>query len=589
MKLKLILKTEASPSQKTTSLEFTKKASHWQAELPKFGTFVLSHKPQPDLPTHLIWELRYQADPGSSPLALVSITLQNLDLPPTETQAVANGIQCWTESPLLNSDETLFNESIPSRQIFGDHHILKSPETPGEIHSWSFSYSISAQRANPLLFAALDEDLFLSAFVFHFSKGTYDLFLDCERHVLKETGLLGAWILPLSSASNTNLPGISDQAKIWLNKVRSYERHPRCLSEPEQSLRRKPVRGYTSWYLHYNSITGEILRHNLAALQAAKTHMGAQDVFQIDDGYQRQVGDWLRFSKGFPNGVSTLAAEAKSHGMEAGIWIAPFIAVEGSDLLNDHPEWLLKNEQGQNVLCGTHPLWGGNFYALDTENEDFWNHLEVVLGTVLGDWGFSFIKADFLYATAVQAVGNLTRAQRSVRAHERLYKTILQHGGKLLSCGAVLSSAYMRCDYSRVGPDVGESWDNEEFGPVPSREKVSTRASLVNTFTRSPLSRLAFGNDPDVFLLRNHNTTLSPDERTLLCQVNFALGDLVFTSDDVARWDTFAISRYQAALDQGVREKILRVEKDAKGYYAAEYSQPEGNRRWLRAPLETGV
>ena len=53
----------------------------------------------------------------------------------------------------------------------------------------------------------------------------------------------------------------------------------------------KPVFGYTSWYRHYQDISEDVLLHDLEGLRSSPIK---PDIFQIDDGYQCAVGDWLR-------------------------------------------------------------------------------------------------------------------------------------------------------------------------------------------------------------------------------------------------------------------------------------------------------
>jgi len=38
------------------------------------------------------------------------------------------------------------------------------------------------------------------------------------------------------------------------------------------------------------------------------------DLFQIDDGYEEQIGDWLTFKKGFEKGMKVHADAAKKPG-----------------------------------------------------------------------------------------------------------------------------------------------------------------------------------------------------------------------------------------------------------------------------------
>jgi alpha-galactosidase len=48
------------------------------------------------------------------------------------------------------------------------------------------------------------------------------------------------------------------------------------------------------------------------------------DVIQLDDGYQRELGDWLTPSSRFES-LSATVARIRDSGRRAGIWIAPFL------------------------------------------------------------------------------------------------------------------------------------------------------------------------------------------------------------------------------------------------------------------------
>jgi alpha-galactosidase len=458
----------------------------------------------------------------------------------TAESALANGYQCWSESPVLGRKDVLDPETFPEREVFGDSGIYRYAQMAGHFHSWSMTYTSLEGTAHNAFYGALDEDLFQSVFEVNLEDRTLDIALECEgadfsrirspRDNQQDDKLLGAWLL--AEPSNFFLPEISTVSKLWMKLIRHYERIPRGETQEEFLGHMSPLRGYTSWYHRYNNISEQTLRDDLSGLDTQKGY----GVFQVDDGYQANVGDWLKSSSGFPYGLSGLFAEAKNKGLERGIWCAPFIALEHSNIVKMHPEWVLKDRSGQPVVCGNHPLWGGLFFALDTENAEFRAHLSEVLKTYFKDWGCSFLKADFLYASARIPSGTLTRAQRAARAHQFLYDECRRHGAKLLSCGATLSSAYGRCHYSRIGPDVGETWENNEMGAATSREKVSTRATLVNTITRSLLDGVCFGNDPDVVILRDDSQQMTRDQRHLLSTLNAHLGRLVFCSDPVGQF-----------------------------------------------------
>ena len=72
-----------------------------------------------------------------------------------------------------------------------------------------------------------------------------------------------------------------------------------CTLIPEDE---KESIGWCSWYQYYQDIDAEKMRDNLQTAGEMRSEIPL-DLFQIDDGFQSQVGDWLTFSPGFPDGV----------------------------------------------------------------------------------------------------------------------------------------------------------------------------------------------------------------------------------------------------------------------------------------------
>jgi hypothetical protein len=89
------------------------------------------------------------------------------------------------------------------------------------------------------------------------------------------------------------------------------------------------------------------------------------------------------------------------------------------------------------------------------------------------------------------------------------------------------------------------------MGAATSREKVSTRGTLVNTITRAGLDGVCFGNDPDVVILREHQQQMSRSERHLLATLNAQLGRLVFCSDPLQSFED-----WQNAELAGIRKNM---------------------------------
>ena len=518
--------------------------------LPGSSLWTLGICPSQSLETLLPTAVSTKTSPHQTPWIFKSMRVGGFLLHRRTRAALANGYQCWSESQILSRHDILRRETHANRRIFGDDSVYSYTEQPGQFHSWLLSYTnLDGQTQNPF-FASIDEDLFNSAFEFRLPQSEFSIFIDTEgasTSLLKrdypslyaglnpeqaqQDMMLGCWLLPNETC--VHFPALHTATEKWMNLVRKCERISRKVPESEHAFRHPKISGYTSWYYHYNNISEEILNHNIKSIKEKNLDW---NVFQIDDGYQAKIGDWLIPSSGFPNGLKPIALHASKAGFTPGIWCAPFIVAENSQLFSEHSDWILLDSIGNPVVCGDHPLWGGRFYALDSENREVLHYLEQVFETYFNEWGFKFLKADFLYSTSRVAVGGLTRAARAARAHEFVYAQCVRHGAGFLSCGATMAAALGRCDYSRVGADVGETWENTDLGCAPSREKVSTRGTLTNTITRSILDGVAFGADPDVIILRENKQNMTYEERKLLAEINTIFGSLVFCSDDVSEY-----------------------------------------------------
>ncbi len=311
--------------------------------------------------------------------------------------------------------------------------------------------------------------------------------------------------------------------------------------------------GYTSWYNYYQNVNEEILSRDLAALDERF------DLFQIDDGYETFVGDWLDVDPvKFPHGLSPFVERAHERGIRAGIWLAPFVAESRSRLFTERPDLFRRDENGQPIVCGSN--WSG-FYALDLDDREARDYIRKCLAHYAG-MGFDFFKLDFLYAACLPTYPGRTRAQVASDAFAFLRDCL---GDKLiLGCGAPLFPAAGKFDYMRVGPDVSLKFDDAWFMRFMHRERVSTKITLQNTVYRSLFDGVLFGCDPDVFLLRDDNLSLSFDRRTALITLNALFGRLLMTSDNIADYDGEKLDLLTRALSlfRGARVKCYRREGD---------------------------
>lgn len=307
--------------------------------------------------------------------------------------------------------------------------------------------------------------------------------------------------------------------------------------------------GYTSWYNHYQDINEDII---MGALNNSTEHF---ELFQIDDGFEEYVGDWLKIdSKKFPNGLKPIVDKAHEKGMKAGVWLAPFAAEEKSALFHQYPDWFCKDKAGAPIKCGSN--WSG-FYALDIGNPEAVAYIKQTL-SFYKDLGFDFFKLDFLYAASVMEQPGFTRAQVAQKAYE-LLRTELE-GKLILGCGAVFSNCFGLFDYLRVGPDVSLIFDDVWYMRRMHRERISTKVTLRNTIYRHMFDHKVFLNDPDVFLLRSHNIKLNRAQREALTTINSLFGSLLMTSDNPKHYASEEDSYLKKCMHLFHNAEVLSVE-----------------------------
>ena len=292
--------------------------------------------------------------------------------------------------------------------------------------------------------------------------------------------------------------------------------------------------GYTSWYNYFNKINEDIIIRDLEGLHLK---VGKEaNTFQIDDGYQNKIGDWLSVDKSkFPNGMKHIAQKIHEKGYKAGIWLSPFSAQFKSCLTLEHPDWILKNKYGKKTIGG---LAWGRFYVIDIDNKDAREYIKHVFNVMINDWGFDLIKLDFLYCIAIEPRNGKTRGQLMHEAIDLLRDCC---GNKIaLDCGVPLSATWGKLDSCRIGSDVGLSFKDRLYTSTINQEIGSTGLSITNSIFRRHLNGRVFSSDSDVFFLRNDGKKLAKyniEQKKLLAKINHIFGNVLFVSDNVQNYE----------------------------------------------------
>jgi alpha-galactosidase len=297
--------------------------------------------------------------------------------------------------------------------------------------------------------------------------------------------------------------------------------------------------GWCSWYHYFHDVTEDAFRANLA--RAGDWPFA---VFQLDDGYQSEIGDWLVTNAKFPAGVSAMADAVGAAGHRPGLWLAPFLAAPASRVATEHPDWLVQLPDGSAPMPSWfNPPWGGAMWGLDTTNPEVIDHLER-LAAALVDIGFTYLKLDFTMAPALAGRfhdPSATPAQR-VRAGYDAVRRGAGDGAFLLGCGAPIGPCIGVVDGMRIGADVAPSWTLGRDPLVPALAEIepATAHAYRNTLARSFQHRRFWLNDPDCLMLRTSETALSPEAARTWAHVVGVSGGMALVSDDLAVLDADA-------------------------------------------------
>lgn len=427
-----------------------------------------------------------------------------------------NGYQSWTDSrehSIFGKMRGIDRIPRPIREKYrfsqyGDYNFHEYANRAGVLHGWSYGYIRRGSEYS--LIASLAEETGFTKLVTDLSAETLTAQKDCRGLVLNSDWCALKLLLTRGTESE-----VFDRYFAALGTV----------LRPEA----KPVFGYTSWYRHYQDISEEIIRTDLEGLLSQKYKA---DVFQIDDGWQTAVGDWLSVdAEKFPHGMQAAADQIRQAGMLPGLWLAPFVCEENSVIFREHADWLLRDEAGKPVSGGSN--WSG-FYALDIYNEAFRAHLKAVFDTVVRQWGYGLLKLDFLYAACL--LPRKTKTRGAVMADGMALLRELAGDAFILGCGVPLASAFGKVDYCRIGCDVSLDWDDKPYMRLMHRERVSTKNTVLDSVFRRQLNGRAFLNDPDVFLLRSDRTGMTAEQKACLAEVNALCGSVLFTSDNAAEY-----------------------------------------------------
>lgn len=213
-----------------------------------------------------------------------------------------------------------------------------------------------------------------------------------------------------------------------------------------------------SWASFGKGVTQDQVEQEVAA--GAGFYTG----YITDDGWQMALGDWTANQAKFPD-LRGLCQRAKAAGIRPGLWLAPFLASKFSRVYQEHPDWFMREKNGQlsSVVFGqsqtTHNAWPvfENPAGLDISLPEVREYLYGVFMD-LAEQGVELFKVDFLAAAFMGPMAN--KDQTSVERYRSFFLELRRrlteagHQVAFIGCGAPLFESIGLFEGMRISPDT---------------------------------------------------------------------------------------------------------------------------------------
>ena len=148
----------------------------------------------------------------------------------------------------------------------------------------------------------------------------------------------------------------------------------------------------------------------------------------LDDGWQTAEGDWYVREDKFPGGEEGMRAfvgRIHDEGLKAKLWWVPMAADPGTDLLRDHSDYLLLNEDGS-----TQDISWWDAYYLCPAYPPVQEYTVALVKKIIGEWGYDGLKIDGQHLNGAPPCYNPAhhheRPEEAVEAVPELFRLIYE-------------------------------------------------------------------------------------------------------------------------------------------------------------------
>ena len=348
---------------------------------------------------------------------------------------------------------------------------------------------------NSLFFAALTSKRFLTIMRLNVADNRYEIDSTGTTEINKDYCLQNA---PKQDQIELSLPVAPGESltseRILFNissdyhaQLESYGKLIRTLYHARVSA--PTLMGWWSWTAYYMDLNQEQAGKDAVWLAQYLKHFG-YNLFHLDEGYQAARGDYtLPHIKHFPDGLQIFSDKIHDLDLNLGLWSAPFEVSDHSELYKNHPDWLVKNADGNPIALVRED---GNdtetLFVLDSTHPGAQQYLRETYSILAKKWGARYFKFDFMEDTAIEGMHYQpnTTALEAQRIGLKIIREVVGDSVLLDKDGSPMLNLVGIVDLGRISVDTAHQF-------------AITKDSAIGIAARYYMHRNFFVTDPDAF------------------------------------------------------------------------------------------
>ncbi len=245
---------------------------------------------------------------------------------------------------------------------------------------------------------------------------------------------------------------LADYRGLMIKKGMAFQEPPLSTYEPE----------WCAWGYERNFTMDQVVN----TLPMAKK-LGYQWA-TLDDGWQNAEGDWYLDKKKFPHGDADMIDFVKrinAQGLKSKLWWSPLAVDPGTDLIQQHPEYLLLNQDGS-----TQKISWWDAYYLCPAYPPVQEYTKKLVQTFMQSWGFEGLKIDGQHLNGAPPCYNAAHhhaypeesAEKVPEFFKVIYETAMGANPnavvQICPCGTAFSFFTMPYMNQSVSSDPESSW-----------------------------------------------------------------------------------------------------------------------------------